>query len=178
MSKGSLTAKQKRFVEEYLVDGNATQAAVRAGYSEKTARPMGAENLTKPAIREALAEAQKARSERTGITAAKVLQEYAHIAFADIRRIVEWEGNKLTLKASRELSEADAASISEVSQSSNGDIRVKFHSKSSALDSIAKHLGMFIDRKHHMFKPIEEMTAEELMIFLGEELDDAGRGAD
>lgn len=178
MSKGSLTAKQRRFVEEYLVDLNATQAAVRAGYSKKTARQVGAENLTKPVIRAAIDEAQKARSERTGITATKVLQEYAHIAFADIRRVVKWEGNTLTLKDSRELSEADAAAISEVSQSSNGDMRVKFHSKSSALDSIAKHLGMFIERKHHMFKPIEDMTADELRIFLGEDEDDAGSGAD
>jgi phage terminase small subunit len=61
----TLTPKQRRFVEEYLLDANATQAAIRAGYSPKTARQTGAENLSKPVIAEAIAEAQKAVSART-----------------------------------------------------------------------------------------------------------------
>lgn len=71
----SLTAKQARFVEEYLIDLNATQAAIRAGYSEKTARQSGAENLSKPDIAEAIAEAQAKRSERTKIDADYVLRQ-------------------------------------------------------------------------------------------------------
>ena len=66
MSK--LTQKQQRFVEEYLIDLNATQAAIRAGYSEKTAKEIGAENLTKPNISKAIAEAQAKLSERTLVT--------------------------------------------------------------------------------------------------------------
>lgn len=69
-----LTPKQARFVTEYLVDLNATQAAIRAGYSAKTARQMGTENLSKPVIAEAIAQGQKKRSDDTGITAAWVLQ--------------------------------------------------------------------------------------------------------
>ena len=68
-----LTAKQDRFVAEYLIDLNATQAAIRAGYSEKTARFIGAENLTKPNIAAAVAAAQAKRSERTEIDADYVL---------------------------------------------------------------------------------------------------------
>ena len=64
----NFTPKQARFVEEYLVDLNATQAAIRAGYSKKTARQVASENLTKPDIQEAIAAAQDDRSERTGIT--------------------------------------------------------------------------------------------------------------
>lgn len=62
-----LTAKQKLFCEEYLVDLNATQAAIRAGYSKKTARQMGDENMSKPVIKDYLAECQKERQERTKI---------------------------------------------------------------------------------------------------------------
>lgn len=70
-----LTAKQKRFVEEYLVDFNATKAAERAGYSKKTARFIGAENLTKPNIQAAIQEQIQARAARTEITADLIVQE-------------------------------------------------------------------------------------------------------
>lgn len=70
-----LTPKQTRFIEEYLVDLNATQAAIRAGYSVKTARKIGSENLTKPDIQAAIQIAQLARSERTQITVDKVLED-------------------------------------------------------------------------------------------------------
>ena len=69
----NLTPKQQRFVEEYLIDLNATQAAIRAGYSEKTAKEIGSENLTKPNIAKAIQEAQSKLSERTGITQDYVL---------------------------------------------------------------------------------------------------------
>lgn len=65
---GKLTAKQERFVQEYLIDLNATQAAIRAGYPEKTARSVGGENLTKPAISSAIEAAQKKLAARTEVT--------------------------------------------------------------------------------------------------------------
>lgn len=68
-----LTDKQQRFVEEYLIDLNATQAAIRAGYSEKTAKEIGCENLTKPNISEAIIKAKNERSERTKVNADYVL---------------------------------------------------------------------------------------------------------
>ena len=79
-----LTPKQQRFVEEYLVDLNATQAAIRAGYSEKTAAAVGCENLTKPNIADALAAAFSARSQRTDITQDMVVAELASIGFAEV----------------------------------------------------------------------------------------------
>jgi phage terminase small subunit len=69
-----LTPKQEQFVEEYLIDVNATQTALRAGYSEKTAHVIGSENLRKPAISAAIAEAQADRTERTNITQDYVLE--------------------------------------------------------------------------------------------------------
>ncbi len=74
MNTKTLTPKQHRFVEEYLIDLNATKAAGRARYSEKTARQIGSENLSKPAIQEAIAEAKRDRSEATKIDAEYVLQ--------------------------------------------------------------------------------------------------------
>lgn len=64
----NLTPKQQRFVEEYLIDLNATQAAIRAGYSEKTAKEIGSENLTKPNIAKAIQEAQESLSNKTQLT--------------------------------------------------------------------------------------------------------------
>ena len=73
----ALTAKQERFVAEYLIDLNATQAAIRAGYKEKSAYAVGAENLRKPQIAEAIAKAQAARSERTEVTMDWVVSQLA-----------------------------------------------------------------------------------------------------
>lgn len=84
-----LTPKQQRFVEEYLVDLNGAQAAIRAGYSPDTARQMATENLSKPYIQLAIAEERKAQQERTQVTADKVVTELALIAFADARELAE-----------------------------------------------------------------------------------------
>lgn len=70
-----LTPKQARFVEEYLIDLNATQAAIRAGYSEDTARQTGSENLSKPDVADAIAAAQADRAERTKIDQNYVLRQ-------------------------------------------------------------------------------------------------------
>ncbi|MFT8276112.1 terminase small subunit [Kerstersia gyiorum] len=162
----ALTEKQRRFVEEYLVDLNATQAAIRAGYSKKTARQIGEENLSKPDIAKAVQEAQARRSERTEITQDMVLRELAKIGFADIRKVVRW-GNTtlqagvddkgeptievhhgLALIASDEIDDDTAAAISEVSEGREG-LKVKFHDKKGALVDIGRHLGMFKDRVEH-----------------------------
>ena len=74
-----MTPKQERFIAEYLVDLNATQAAIRAGYSEKTAYSIGQENLKKPAVAEAVVAAQAKRSERTEITQDYVIREITQV---------------------------------------------------------------------------------------------------
>lgn len=88
-----LTDKQQKFVEEYLLDLNATQAAVRAGYSEKTASETGYENLSKPQIANAIAEAKKERSERTRIDADWLLTRLAAEAEADVADLYDENGN-------------------------------------------------------------------------------------
>ncbi|WP_080420720.1 terminase small subunit [Burkholderia ubonensis] len=86
----ALTDKQRRFVDEYLVDLNATQAAIRAGYSERTARSIAAENLTKPDVQAYLAKRRKELSEKTKITPELVLQRWWELANVDVNEIVEY----------------------------------------------------------------------------------------
>lgn len=87
-----LTAKQQRFVEEYLLDLNATQAAIRAGYSAKTAYSIGEENLKKPEIQAAIDRRKSARSQKTQIDNEWVLQRLAEEADADLADIYQENG--------------------------------------------------------------------------------------
>lgn len=158
----SLTPKQARFVDEYLVDLNATQAAIRSGYSEKTAHTIGHENLSKPEIAQAIAAAQLERAKRTEITQDRVLQELARIGFADIRDLFEWDEESASFIPSRDLTEDQAAAVSEIqaetttTRERNGTttdttvkLKLKTYDKLGALDKIGKHLGMFVDRVEH-----------------------------
>lgn len=162
--RSRLTAKQRCFVDEYLVDLNSTQAAIRSGYSARTADRIGPELLGKTWVAEAIAAKMAAREKRTEITQDKVLRELAKIGFADIRNAVRWgnteiripdeEGAEpvayhgLELKASAEIDDDTAAAIAEVSQTKDG-LKVKFHDKRAALVDIGKHLGMFIEKVEH-----------------------------
>lgn len=150
-TENKLTPKQSLFVKEYLVDLNATQAAIRAGYSKKTAGSVGQENLTKPEIQAALKAAMVERSRRTEITADRVLKEYARIAFFDARKLFREDGSPLPIT---ELDDATAAAIVglDVSEIYAGETAIgqvkkyKLADKKGALDSIARHLGMFKDK--------------------------------
>lgn len=95
-----LTAKQQTFVEEYLIDLNATQAAIRAGYSAKNADKIGSELLGKTRVAEAVSMAMAERSRRTGINQDRVLQELARIGFAKITDVVDPETAKIRPDAS------------------------------------------------------------------------------
>jgi phage terminase small subunit len=82
------------------------------------------------------------RAARLGVTAERVLQEYARIAFADLSHFFEWGPEGIVVKASETLSDADVAAVSEIT-ASGGAYRVKLYDKKAALDAIARHLGMF-----------------------------------
>lgn len=138
----ALTAKQERFVEEYLIDLNATQAATRAGYSEKTAGKQGTQLLAKTGIAAAIAKAQARRSKRTDITQDRVLRELARIGFADIRKAVAWTSTGVVLNPSDEVDDETAAAIVEVSEGRDG-LKLKLADKLGALEKIGRHLGMF-----------------------------------
>lgn len=140
-----MTKKQKRFVEEYLIDLNATQAAIRAGYSSDSAGSIGEENLKKPEISSAVAKAMAERSRRTGVNADRVLLELAKIAFSKITDVVD----PATAKIKGDASEDDLACIQsiKIKPTEWGTEReIKMYDKKSALVDIGKHLGMFKDK--------------------------------
>jgi phage terminase small subunit len=145
-----LTAKQEAFVREYLIDLNATQAAVRAGYSAKTANEQGARLLANVSVRSAVADAQKKRSDRTEITQDRVLKEIARVAFGDPRDVMTWGPGGVTLKDSATLTDDQAMQVSEVSETigatGGGSLKLKKHDKVKALELLGRHLGMFTDK--------------------------------
>ncbi|MCI7099855.1 MAG: terminase small subunit [Lachnospiraceae bacterium] len=144
-----MTAKQKRFVEEYLIDLNATQAAIRAGYSPETAGSIGNENLKKPEIRARIDKAMAERSKRTGINQDRVLQELAKLAFVNPADVIDFEEATVRYDASEE----DLACIQSVKvktmSGDKGDMterEVRMYDKKAALELLGKHLGMFKDK--------------------------------
>lgn len=159
-----LTPKQAVFVQEYLIDLNATQAAIRAGYSAPNATRIGPELLGKTCVAEAIQAAMTKRAERTGITQDCVIREFAKIGFADIRRALRWRSsverlvtdadggaspavvNEVILIDSDDLDNDTAAAIAEVSQTDKGGLKLKMHDKLGALTQVGRHLGMFNDK--------------------------------
>ena len=142
MPDADLTPKQQRFVEEFLIDLNATQAAIRSGYAAGSADVTGARLLGNVRIRAAIDAAKARRSEATGITAERVLREYARVAFADLRHVMDWGPDGVTLRPSDALNDDAAAALSEVRQTKDG-LAVKLHPKTTALDALARHVGLF-----------------------------------
>lgn len=133
-----LTAKQERFVSEYLIDMNATQAAIRAKYSKKTAQRIGSENLSKPLIQEALRGAMDARAKRTEVSQ-------------------DWVVDHLKTNVERSMQETevmkDGKGIGEFQY--NGAVANK------SLELVGKHLGMFVEKHEHTGKDGEPIEISE-----------------
>lgn len=183
-----LTAKQQRFCDEYLIDLNATQAAIRAGYSKKTANEQGARLLVNVSIQKKISELQKEREKRTEITQDSVLHELALIAFAkasDYAKVVEKdamvevEGNMIPVLdedgnpvkyrtvepiLTDELTEEQKKAIAVIKKGRDG-FEIKPYSKIQALELLGRHLGMFTDKvevKNTTPNAFEGLTTEEL----------------
>jgi len=194
------TEKQKAFVEEYLIDLNATAAYKRAGYKAKgNAAEVNANRLLRNAkVQKEIQRAMDERSKRTKITADSVLEEYAKIAFSNINhylevvseeRIVDLveneEGDKEPVKAvvqtvnmfdTNTIGGDKMSAVAEIKQMKEG-IALKLHDKKGALDSIARHLGMFTDKVElsggiKVDNPFEGLTVEELRILAKSEKHD------
>ncbi len=152
--KRELTAKQRVFVEEYLVDLNATQAAIRAGYSKKTAQRIGSENLSKPLVAEAIQKAMEKRSERTEITADAVLEELAKLGFSNMKdyAAVMSDGSGMHLDLS-ELTRDQAAAIKSIKSTTtkigeglvSESTELKLADKKPSLELLGKHLELFTE---------------------------------
>jgi phage terminase small subunit len=150
-----LTAKQQRFVDEYLVDINATQAAIRAGYSPRTADSMASQLLAHPAVGPAVRAALEARSQRTKITQDEVIERLAMIARMDPRKLYRPDG---TFKAVHELDDETALAVASVEFTEQGGKKVRFWDKKGALELLGKHLGMFVERVEHSGKVESAVT--------------------
>ena len=145
----ALAEKQATFVQEYLIDLNATQAAIRAGYSPGSAARYAIELLNKTHVAEAIKKAMQERNQRVEISQDRILEELARIAFGDLRDAVTWGKEGVKLKESAELTEDQAAAISEVGETvtkEGGSTRIKRHDKVKALELLMRHKGMLNDK--------------------------------
>ena len=143
-----LTDKQQRFVDEYLIDLNATQAAIRAGYSAKTADQQGSRLLANVKIKQAVAEKQAQRSKRTGVNQDRVVLELAKVAFAKMTDIVDSEGRIKEDASPDDLACIESIKYKESDNEYGGSVEreVKIASKLKALELLGKHLGMWSDK--------------------------------
>lgn len=173
-----MTPRQEAFVREYLIDLNATQAAIRAGYTPKGADVTGSKMLGNPKVADAIKEAQSKRAERTEITADRVLREYARIAFYNPGRVLRVNRDGLPVVDFSEATEEDYRVLAEVSTEQGASrfddegnptvsvfkAKVKHHNKLSALDALAKHLGMMTEKLDvtSAGKPLGEMSPDEI----------------
>lgn len=155
-----LTPKQKRFAQEYLIDLNATQAVIRAGYSKKTANSASHRLLLNVGIQAEIQKGCNKREKRTEVTQDRVITELARIAFANITDVVsvrsaeDAESGCTTLFVdvvpSDQWTPEQAAAIAEVSESNQAGgfrtIKLKMNSKIKALEMLGRHLGIFNDK--------------------------------
>ena len=183
-----LTAKQQRFCDEYLIDLNATQAAIRAGYSEKNADKIGSELLGKTRVAEYIAERKADRMVRTEITQDMVLKELANIAFANAadyanviekQAMVQVEGNMIPVldengdpvmyrtvepALTEDLTEEQKRALAVIKKGRDG-FEVKPYDKVRALELLGKHLGMWTEKVEVTEKadnPFAGLSTEDL----------------
>ena len=141
----TLTPMEAIFVREYLVDFDGAAALIRAGSTCKpghSAQSAASMLLKKRSVALALNEALEKRLKRVDVKAEDVMREVARLAFADIRSILRWEGSTVTLKKSEDLSEDQAAAISEIKETDKG-LHIKLHDKTAALTLLMKHMNLF-----------------------------------
>lgn len=162
--------RQERFCHEYLIDLNATQAAIRAGYSEKTAQAQSSRLLSSEVISTRIKTLMKKRENRTQITQDRVLQEYSKLAFVDIRKLYDQHGNLLKIT---DIDDDTAAAILSIDVCVGGEeekvYKYKLTDKRAALDSVARHLGMFE-------KDNNQRKAEFNFVEILEEIDGSSTG--
>lgn len=144
-----LSPKQERFTEEYLIDLNATQAAIRAGYSVRTANEQGSRLLSNVSVRARIDETLAERSRRTGINQDRVIRELARLAFVNAPDVINMDEAMIRADASPD----DTAAIASVKvkripgEAGDGVEReIRLADKLKALELLGKHLGMFSDR--------------------------------
>jgi len=182
----ALNPKQAQFVKEYLIDLNATQAAIRAGYSKRTAEQQGSRLLSNAKVKEEVQKAMDKRSERTEITQDMVIDELARIAFLDIRQAFNENGELLEIPdmpedVARAIGGMDVSKYTERGEDGGTETtkKIKIIDKKGALELLGRNLKMFTDRKEiagpkggpiHMIAT--EMSADEATALYKSIIDD------
>ena len=162
MPETELSKKHQAFVNEYIIDLNATQAAIRAGYSKKTAQQVSSRMLLNVVIKEAVQHAMDARTVRTQVTADRVLSELAKLGYSNIEDYVTIGDDGLPTVDFSDLTREQFAAITEVTvetrREHNSDkedaatiekVRFKLADKRAALVDIGRHLKLFTDKVEH-----------------------------
>jgi len=151
--KIKLTPKQEMFCKEYLIDFNATQACIKAGYSRKSAEMIGFENLRKPYIQSYIQELKEKRNAKIEITQEKVVNELAKIAFANTTDILDISEGSVIIKDLSKIDTTCIAGAKEIFDKSGArlGVQVRLHDKQKALELLGKHLGIFTDKVEHSF---------------------------
>lgn len=159
-----LTAKQEAFCREYMVDFNATQAAIRAGYSENTARSIGQENLTKPDIQEKLAELSKEATNRNEITVDEIIQHDAAILRTQWGEVNNFDGYAGTKIPASELTEEQKKAVIGI-ENINNKVYYKLADRDKAKDRLMRYLGGFAkdnERKVTLDKDLSLLDLTEM----------------
>lgn len=141
-----LTHQQRLFIAEYMKDLNATRAAIRAGYSKKTAHSSGPRLLDNVGVKTEIDRQLEERVEKAGLEAEDVMEELMRLAFSDLREHVGWGPKHVTLKESAGLTDEAAAAVAEVSKTVGeygSSYKIKLHDKLGALRDLAKIAGMY-----------------------------------
>lgn len=143
-----MTRKQERFVQEYLVDLCATQAAIRAGYSPRSAQQVSAKLMLNTVIRARIDQAMAELSKRTGVNQERVIRELAKAAFVNATDVVDFESAKLLPTATPEDTAAIASVKVKTIPTAEGlgvEREIRMADKLKALELLGKHFGMFTD---------------------------------
>lgn len=176
-----LTRRQALFVAEYLVDLNATQAAIRAGYSGPTANPVGGQLVHRKNIKAAIEVAQAQRLARVNMTADSVLEEMALLAKSNIEHyVIDDFGNVTLAEGAPAGAMAAIASIKKkVRHGRDGSITyevdLKLWDKPTPLKLMGRHVGLFVERMEHTGKdggPIEAVTEIRRIVVRPHEIHD------
>lgn len=143
-----LTLKQSLFVSEYMKDQNGLQAAIRAGYTPKSAHAQACRLLKDAKVQAAIADRAEAAQVRSQVTVDRVLLEMARLAFADLTEVVQVKDGKVLIADTDTLSKDVRCAIAEISQSTGktNTLKVRMHSKEKALEMLGRHLVMFKDK--------------------------------
>ncbi len=137
-----LTEKRALFAEEYVVDLNGTQAAIRAGYSAKTAAVQASQLLTKLNVLDAIQWAFAERMRRVHINQDDIIRRLLNLAFTDISAFATWEGGKVTLKDLGDIHPDQHVALAEVQEDHLGHLRIKMADRMPALTLLARHYGL------------------------------------